>query len=100
MEGRKSRAVEQLMEEMKNDPWHVKLKRWWNLKVWVLKCSTRKYWDKTYQHYIFKSKEQKEEDAKKLYRAIESSIIRWNNNGKRTAGSLTREILRIIETDK
>ena len=97
MGDRKNKAVEQLLEEMKNDPWHVKLKRWWNLKVWTYKCLSRKYWDKTYKHYIFKSKKQKEEEAKQLYRDIESAIIRWNIHGKRTAGSLTRQILKIIE---
>lgn len=97
MGDRKSKVVEQLLEEMKNDPWHVKLKRWWNLKVWTYKCLSRKYWDKTYKHYIFKSKEQKQEEAKQLYRDIESAIIRWNIHGKRTAGSLTRQILKIIE---
>ncbi len=93
----KSKVLEEVMEDMKNDPWYVKLKRWFKLKVWTYKCLTRKFWDKSYKHYIFKSKEQKQEDAKQLYRDIETSIIRWSNNGRRTAGSLTREILKIIE---
>jgi len=32
-----------------------------------------------------------------LYSDIESAIIRWNLNGTETAGSLTREIMSIIE---
>ena len=32
MGDRKSKVVEQLLEEMKNDPWHVKLKRWVKLR--------------------------------------------------------------------
>ncbi len=96
MGDRKSKVVERLLEEMKNDPWHVKLKRWIKLKIWVYTCLTRKFWDKSYKHYIFKSKKQKEEEAKQLYRDIETAIIRWNINGKRTAGSLTRQILTII----
>lgn len=92
----KSKVLEEVMEDMKNDPWYVKLKRWIKLKIWVYTCLTRKFWDKSYKHYIFKSKEQKEEEARQLYRDIETAIIRWNINGKRTAGSLTRQILTII----
>lgn len=51
-----SKTIQRLLDEMANDPWHVKLRRWWNLKVWTYKCLTRKYWDKEYQHYIFKKK--------------------------------------------
>ena len=32
-----------------------------------------------------------------LYSAIEAAIIRWNLDGTKTAGSLTREIMSIIE---
>jgi hypothetical protein len=32
-----------------------------------------------------------------LYSAIEDAIIRWNLDGTKTAGSLTREIMSIIE---
>ena len=35
-------------------------------------------------------------DKKTLYSEIENSIIRWNVDGTRTAGELTREILKII----
>jgi hypothetical protein len=33
----------------------------------------------------------------KLYSAIEAAIIHWNLDGTKTAGSLTREIMSIIE---
>ena len=32
-----------------------------------------------------------------LYNAIEAAIIRWSLDGTKTAGSLTREIMSIIE---
>ena len=32
-----------------------------------------------------------------LYRAIEAAIIRWNLDGTKTAGELTREIMEIIK---
>lgn len=35
-----------------------------------------------------------------LYQKIEHAIIWWNNDGTRTAGSLTREIIKIIEDEK
>jgi len=52
----RNKIVQELMDEMDKDPWYVKLKRWWRLKVWVYTCLTRKYWDKTYEYYIFKKK--------------------------------------------
>jgi hypothetical protein len=35
-----------------------------------------------------------------LYQKIEHAIIWWDNDGTRTAGSLTREILNIIKDEK
>ncbi len=35
-----------------------------------------------------------------LYSEIETTIIRWNIDGTKTAGSLTREILGIIKRDE
>ena len=32
-----------------------------------------------------------------LYSAVEAAIIRWSLDGTKTAGSLTREIMSIIE---
>ena len=34
---------------------------------------------------------------KELYSVIEAAIIRWNLDGTRTAGELTREIMLIIK---
>lgn len=50
----RSKVIQQLMDEMDKDPWHVKLKRWLRLKMWIYKCLTRKYWDKNHSGYIFK----------------------------------------------
>jgi hypothetical protein len=50
----RSNVVQQLMDEMEKDLWYIKLRRWWRLKIWTWKCLTRKYWDKSYQGYIFK----------------------------------------------
>jgi len=36
---------------------------------------------------------------KKLYSEIENLIIKWTIDGTRTAGSLTREIMLLIETE-
>jgi hypothetical protein len=36
-------------------------------------------------------------DKDKLYSAIEAAIMRWTLDGTRTAGSLTREIMSLIE---
>lgn len=52
----RSPVVDRIIREMDQDPWHVKLRRWFRLKLWVWKCLTRKYWDKEYQDYIFKKK--------------------------------------------
>jgi hypothetical protein len=34
-----------------------------------------------------------------LYRELENMIIRWNNDGTKTAGSLTREIMEVLKTE-
>jgi len=34
-----------------------------------------------------------------LYREIETAIINWNNDGTKTAGTLTREIMSMLETE-
>ena len=52
----RGKFLQDMLNEMENDPWHVKLRRWCRLKIWVYKCRTRKYWDKTHQGYIFKKK--------------------------------------------
>ena len=52
----RSPTVQRLLDKMENDPWYIKLRRWWRLKVWVYTCLTRKYWDKSFEGYIFKKK--------------------------------------------
>ena len=37
-------------------------------------------------------------NKEKLYSEIEDLIIRWNNDGTKTAGSLTRQITELIES--
>jgi hypothetical protein len=49
-----SDVLKKLLEEMENDPWHVKLKRWIRLQRWLWICRTRFIWDTTYEHNIFK----------------------------------------------
>ena len=53
----RSKVVQRILDDMEKDPWYVKLKRWYSVEKWVLICRTRKYWDKEYQHYIWKKKE-------------------------------------------
>ena len=38
------------------------------------------------------------DDKKILYLEIEHLIIKWNNDGTKTAGSLTREIMELIKS--
>ena len=52
----RSKVFQRIMDEMDKDPWYIKLRRWWRVEVWTWKCLTRKYWDKSYQGYIFKKK--------------------------------------------
>ena len=41
-----------------------------------------------------------DESEKDLYSQIENLIISWSNDGTKTAGSLTREIMALIKTKK
>ena len=41
-----------------------------------------------------------DESEKELYTQIENLIIFWSNDGTKTAGSLTREIMDLIKTKK
>jgi hypothetical protein len=50
------KIFQRILSEMDRDPWYIKFKRWIKVHIWVYKCLTRKYWDKEYQHYIFKKK--------------------------------------------
>ena len=36
----------------------------------------------------------------KLYSEIEDLIIRWNNDGTKTAGHLTRQIMELLNKEK
>jgi hypothetical protein len=42
-----SETLEDLENEMRNDPWYKKLRHWYSLNKWMFVCYTRKYWDKT-----------------------------------------------------
>lgn len=46
--------IKDLNDEMKNDPWHVKLRRWLRLQRWLWMCRTRWIWDLDYEHNIFR----------------------------------------------
>jgi hypothetical protein len=52
----KKGIIKQLTEEMKNDPWYVKLRRWFRLQRWVWMCRTRWIWDLNYEHNIFRKR--------------------------------------------
>lgn len=53
----RSKTVQRVLDKMDRDPWYIKFKRWFKVQIWIYKCLTRKYWDKEYQHYIFKKKQ-------------------------------------------
>jgi len=38
-----SNIIDELFEQMSKDPWIIKLKRWINIRLWILKCSFRYY---------------------------------------------------------
>jgi hypothetical protein len=42
-----SETLEDMENEMRNDPWYKKLRHWYSLNKWMFVCYTRKYWDKT-----------------------------------------------------
>ena len=46
--------IKDLTNQMKNDPWHVKLRRWLRIQRWVWMCRTRFIWDLDYEHNIFR----------------------------------------------
>jgi len=52
----KTKTVERLLKEMENRPWHLKLRDWWNIKLWVWTCRTRFIWDLSYERNIFRKK--------------------------------------------
>jgi len=52
----RSDFLQEILDEMEKDPWHIKLKRKLKVKIWVYFCKSRKYWDKDFSGYIFKKK--------------------------------------------
>lgn len=46
--------LKDLTNEIKNDPWHVKLRRWWKFKKWLWMCHTRFIWDLCYEKNLFR----------------------------------------------
>lgn len=53
--------------------------------------------DKEYKEYQ-KFINNMEDHQVKLYREIENLIIDWSNDGTKTAGTLTRQIMKLIES--
>ena len=51
-----SETLDRLDKEIKNDPWHLKIKRWWSLQKWLWTCRTRFIWDLDYPKNIFRKK--------------------------------------------
>ena len=45
-------------------------------------------------------KENRQESEKRLYSEIEHLVIQWNCDGYKTAGSLTREIMDLLKSQK
>lgn len=52
----RSKVLDEMLEQIAKDPWHVKLRRWIRIQIWIYTCLSRKYWDKTYSGYIFRKK--------------------------------------------
>jgi hypothetical protein len=52
----RSKTLDRILKEMENDPWHVKLRRWWRVRLWVWTCRTRWIWDLEYERNIFRKK--------------------------------------------
>jgi hypothetical protein len=50
----RTKTVDRLLKEMENDPWHIKLRRWWRVRLWVWTCRTRWIWDLEYERNIFR----------------------------------------------
>ena len=98
-------------DQIDNDGWTEEMeKRYWEAQDWINSLPSVSdsshithsifptdmfYDDEYYKSTYFPSIE--EENENRLYSDIEVSIIRWNIDGTKTAGSLTREILAIIK---
>ena len=55
----RSKTLDRILKKMENDPWHVKLRRWWRVRLWVWTCRTRWIWDLEYERNIFRKKKNK-----------------------------------------
>lgn len=51
----RSPTIQRILDEMDKQPWHVKLRRWIRIRIWLYTCLTRKYWDKSFKGYIFRN---------------------------------------------
>lgn len=38
-----SEIIKEILTKMENDPWHVKIRRWWRNKRWFWKANIRHY---------------------------------------------------------
>jgi hypothetical protein len=70
----------------------------WGQLGWVTLIFTALSIARSYVIRRFFNKKTDKPDENKLYSEIEDLIIRWNNDGTKTAGSLTREIMEEIRT--
>lgn len=52
----RSPILDELENQMKTETPIQKLKRWVDLRMWIIICKTRKFWDTSYSGYIFKKK--------------------------------------------
>jgi hypothetical protein len=59
MQARKytSEKLQKLQDEINSFSWYKKLSSDIKLQIWVWKCLSRKYWDKSFEHYIFRKNE-------------------------------------------
>jgi hypothetical protein len=52
-----SEKLQKLQDEINSFSWYKKLISDIKLQIWVWKCLSRKYWDKSFEHYIFRKNE-------------------------------------------
>lgn len=45
----RSKFLQEILDEMEKDPWYVKFKRWFRLKLWVITCKLRYHWNKIFK---------------------------------------------------
>ncbi len=44
----RSPVLQRIINDMNNQPWHVKLRRSIRVQLWVWSCLTRRYWDRSF----------------------------------------------------